>query len=308
VKLLTGIIPWLARGAAFLLVAGLFTRATGLRDSIRGFALIFYATPWPVLTVLAFVLAAYSLGRNHRARALALTLVFAGCAATWLQSSFVRAEPAPGGAAVRVVYWNAAHPVQRRAQRVRYLQTLHADVIAVGESNVYTSEIPQEWRDGFPGCALTPRAGFLLITPEEPVTIEKGRLADRGDYVIARVMAKERALTLLLVDFEIRLRENRVQPFARLDELIAAHRDEPLIVMGDFNTPRESVHFDSWRREMRESFASAGHGFAETWPLPLPVLSLDQMWLGGRWRAVRCKLGWSLQSDHRAIIADLAAP
>jgi endonuclease/exonuclease/phosphatase (EEP) superfamily protein YafD len=121
-------------------------------------------------------------------------------------------------------------------------------------------------------------------------------------------MAKDRALTLLLVDFEIRLRENRSRAFAQLDELIAAHRDEPLIVMGDFNTPRESVHFDSWRREMREPFATAGHGFAETWPIPLPVLALDQMWLGGRWRAVHCELGWSLQSDHRAIITDLVAP
>jgi vancomycin resistance protein VanJ len=308
VKRIAGIIPWLARAAALLLVTGLFTRASGLRDSVRGLALIFYATPWPVLTVLAFLLAAYALGRNHRARALALTLVFAGCAATWLQRSLVRTEPAPAGNTLRVVYWNAAHPGPLRAERVRYLQTLRADLIAVGESNVYTSDIPREWRDGFPGCTLTQRAGFLLITPEDPVTIEKGRLADRGDYVIARVMVKDRALTLLLVDFEIRLRENRAQPFARLNELIAAHRDEPLIVMGDFNTPRESLNFDSWRPEMREAFVTGGRGFVETWPVPLPVLSLDQMWLGGQWRAVHCELGWSLQSDHRAVIADLAAP
>ena len=307
-KRLTGIIPWLARAAAVMLVAGLFMRGSGLRDSVPGLSLIFYATPWPVLTALAFVLAAYALGRHHRARSLALTLVFAGCAATWLQRSFVRGESTPARSALRIVYWNAAHPGPRRAQRVRYLQALQADVIVVGESNVYTSNIPQEWREGFPGRVLTQRAGFLLITPEEPVSIEKGRLDDRGDYVIARVMVKERALTLLAVDFETRLTENRARPFARLDELIAAHRDEPLVVMGDFNTPRESVHFDSWRREMREPFATAGRGFVETWPLPVPILSLDQMWLGGRWRAVRCKLGWSLQSDHRAIITDISSP
>lgn len=297
--------PWLARAGAALLLLGLLVRATGLRDRLAVTGTIFYATPWPVLAGLAFALACYALGRQRRARALVLALVLAGSTAMWARQSFIRAQPERGEIALRLVYWNAGRPEKRRAQGVSYLQSLKADIIAVGESNVYTDELTPEWRNGFAGRSIVQRAGILLITPEPPVSLEVGRLADRGDYVLARCLVKERAITLLLVDFETRIGSSRAAPFARLNEIIAAHRDEPLVIAGDFNTPRESIHFGAWRTNFREAFDSAGHGFAETWPAFLPLLRIDHCWLGPRWRAVHTELGRSLLSDHRAIITDL---
>ena len=305
-KRIAFILPWLARGAACLLFAGLLVRASGVRDRHPLPGVIFYATPWPVLAGLAFGLACYALGRQRRVRALVLALVLAGSGAMWMRQSFVHAHPAPGDVAMRLVYWNASRPKMRRAQCVSYLQSLHADIIAVGESNVYTDDFPAEWRDGFPGRSLLQRAGFVLITPEPPISTEFGRLADRGDYLLARCLVKEHAVAVLLVDFETRVGSSKAAPFARLAEIIAAHRDEPLVVMGDFNTPHDSVHFDSWRRDFCEAFETGGHGFSETWPVPFPLLRIDHCWLGQRWRAVNCELGWSLLSDHRAIVADLA--
>ena len=300
------LLPWLARGAACLLLAGLLVRASGVRDRHPLPGVIFYATPWPVLAGLAFGLACYALGRQRRVRALALALVLAGSGAMWIRQSFAQAHPAPGDVAMRLAYWNAARPKMRHAQCVNYLKSLRADIIAVGESNVYTDDFPAEWRDGFPGRSLLQRAGFVLITPEPPISTEFGRLADRGDYLLVRCLVKEHAVALLLVDFETRIGSSKAAPFARLAEIIAAHRDEPLVVVGDFNTPRESVHFDSWRRDFREAFETGGHGFSETWPVPFPVLRIDHCWLGQRWRTVHCELGSSLLSDHRAIVADLA--
>ena len=297
--------PWIARAAALLLLLGLLVRVSGLRDRVVVPGVVFYATPWPVLAALAFALACYALGRRRRARGLILALVLAGSAAMWTRQSFVRAQPQGGEIALRLVFWNAARPEARRAQSVAYLKSFKADIVAVAESNVYQDEMPVEWRDGFAGRSVIQRQGFLLITPEPPVSIEIGRLADRGDYLLARCLVRDRSVTLLLVDFETRLTSSRAAPFARLNEIIAAHRDEPLLIAGDFNTPRESIHFDGWRRNFREAFDSAGHGFAETWPTFFPALRLDQCWLAPRWRAVHTELGWSLLSDHRAIVVDL---
>jgi len=85
-----------------------------LRDSIRGFALIFYATPWPVLTVLAFVLAAYALGRNHRARALALTLVFFFFDMTFARNVFLVATVATFTLAVIALRYMVPHIALQR--------------------------------------------------------------------------------------------------------------------------------------------------------------------------------------------------
>ena len=42
--------------------------------------------------------------------------------------------------------------------------------------------------------------------------------------------------------------------------------------------------------------------------MPAPVLSLDQVWLGGGLRPLRCEHGVSAWSDHRPVIVDLAWP
>ena len=300
------LLPWLARALALWLAAALLIHALALRDRWPIAAPLYYASPWPVVAGLALLLALYSLRRRRRCRALILALIFAASLTTWLRSSYLHPVPESTTPACRLVSWNAARPSLRLPGRIAYLQSFHADVLAIGESNVYSNDFPREWREGFPTHTLTQRSGMLLITPAPPVSVETGSLNQRGDYVLLRCLVKERTISLLMVDFDARPQISRAPAFARLAELVAAHRDEPLIVLGDFNTPRESVFFDPLRADFRDAFESAGHGFAETWPVPCPVLSLDRIWLGTRWRAVHCELGWSVQSDHRATLVDLA--
>jgi endonuclease/exonuclease/phosphatase (EEP) superfamily protein YafD len=86
--------------------------------------------------------------------------------------------------------------------------------------------------------------------------------------------------------------------------LAGEHRSEFLIVLGDFNTPADSAFFRPLRAFATNAFEVAGSGCAATWPMPLPVLSLDQMWTTGRLRAVRCEHMLSWRSDHRAVRAE----
>lgn len=74
---------------------------------------------------------------------------------------------------------------------------------------------------------------------------------------------------------------------------------------GDFNTPRESSHFRQLRKPMTHAFETAGRGLADTWPVPIPVLSLDHIWTTPGLRVVQCRLGGGV-ADHRPVMADLA--
>ena len=111
-------------------------------------------------------------------------------------------------------------------------------------------------------------------------------------------------LTILQVDVAPQPFRRRIYAFTELAAIIRPHLGENVLVLGDFNTPRESVSLDPLRAEMTQAFESAGDGLAETWPMPLPVLSLDQIWSGRRLRPVWCEHGYSARSDHRAVIAD----
>jgi endonuclease/exonuclease/phosphatase (EEP) superfamily protein YafD len=95
----------------------------------------------------------------------------------------------------------------------------------------------------------------------------------------------------------------RGRAFEPLDALLA--RVKPDLVLGDFNTPRDSVFFEAWRSAgYRHAFEAAGNGTDLTWPMPLPVLSLDHVWSGPRLAPRSCRHVGSWASDHRAVVAE----
>jgi vancomycin resistance protein VanJ len=46
-------------------------------------------------------------------------------------------------------------------------------------------------------------------------------------------------------------------------------------------------------------------GYRPTWPMPLPVLTLDQMWSNPGFVVESAQGVWTTCSDHRPIIADV---
>lgn len=75
--------------------------------------------------------------------------------------------------------------------------------------------------------------------------------------------------------------------------------------MGDFNTPPDSVHFKPIRQGFRNAFEIRGNGYSATWPIPLPLLTIDQIWTSHGIRVSRCECAWSWYSDHRPLLAEL---
>lgn len=48
-----------------------------------------------------------------------------------------------------------------------------------------------------------------------------------------------------------------------------------------------------------------GNRYDVTWPVPLPVLSLDCVWARPQVRLRSCELRWAWRSDHRAVVVTL---
>ena len=92
-----------------------------------------------------------------------------------------------------------------------------------------------------------------------------------------------------------------------LKEAIRDTNTSHVIVMGDFNTPLESRYFDGLQAlGLRNAFTSAGRGWAETWGLGLPIVAIDQIWLGNGLAASFAAHGEWKGSDHRPVFARLA--
>jgi endonuclease/exonuclease/phosphatase family metal-dependent hydrolase len=115
-------------------------------------------------------------------------------------------------------------------------------------------------------------------------------------------------MRVLLVDAVVRPFSNRREMIDEVFELARETPEIPTIVMGDFNTPTDSVWFDEVRNDYDHAFEQAGRGMLTTWPAPAPILAIDHVWLSRQLRADCASIGWSWASDHRPIVVDLEWP
>ena len=291
-------------GATVLLALALLVRLT-VRDSFFGPSVLFYAAPWPVMAAGAAVAALFWRWKKRRLPAAAFALLAVAALAAWLQSSWQRhPRPAVRGA-LRVVHWNVSRPARGLPAIAAWLRAQDADVITLAEGHSLRRSTLARWQAELPEYEATEFIGEMTFLIRGHILAREDRVLTANSYcALIRAEVRGQPLTILQVDINAGQFRSRTRAFAKLTALAAPHFGENLIVLGDFNTPRESALLDPLRAAMKQAFESAGNGLAETWPMPLPVLSLDQIWSSRSLCAVSCQHGHSLRSDHRAVTAD----
>lgn len=73
-------------------------------------------------------------------------------------------------------------------------------------------------------------------------------------------------------------------------------------IIGDFNTPYESLFFDNYKINYN-SLREYQKGFTFTWPSILPLLEIDQVWMQKKYRPIQLKKYFNDDSDHAMLIA-----
>lgn len=297
-----------ATATAVWWLAGLAVRLS-CQDQFDGLAVLFYATPWPVLMLLPVIPAVWWGHERKYRRAAAAAIAIAGCGIAWLSLGWFSgpippAASAPEPPSLRVLFRNLGHPDDAAWPR-DLAATAHedADLVGLVEGQSDSPERQRQLRAAFPDHAV-------VRFPHELALAVRGEILEsalhefdfRSRCVTARVRIRDRALTVFLVDLESTPWRSRRQSFAQLDALRREHAGETVIMMGDFNTPRESVYFRPWRETLRHAFETAGRGFAETWPWPLPVLCLDHVWSTPDLPATQCQRRRYRPHDHAGLL------
>lgn len=118
-------------------------------------------------------------------------------------------------------------------------------------------------------------------------------------------------LHLLCVHFGLFERERRTQA-KKLVEYINRHipRNDPLILAGDFNDWRKSIHrILTTELSLQDAYQKHNHRVAKTFPTFRPMLAMDRIYLRG-FHVRSCKImnspEWRAISDHCALIANVS--
>jgi endonuclease/exonuclease/phosphatase (EEP) superfamily protein YafD len=271
------------------------------RDRVPGLAALTYATPVCILaaTATAAFALAWLLGRRRLARVSGAIAVGLGI---WTLAANVSVHAAQPAGRYRGLLWNVengsrgwdhvAEHVKRHDPDVASFIEVRSDPVT--RTAALSAALPGRqfhWWGDVLGIAVR---GRILDTEYYPL----GRGSHAG---VAHVEIAGRPLTLVIVHPRSTPTEPRAQAFDSLERLLATLRGQPLLVMGDFNTPSDSVFFDPIRSELHSAFETAGIGYAATWPMPLPVLAIDQVWSSDSVPVRSCRIAGSSASDHRLV-------
>ena len=276
-----------------------------IRDRVPGFSTIYYATPLPILAlgpaaagVVALLVRRPRWAAGSAAGALLLPAVFF--------ATSHRSLAASKGGEIRGVLWNVSHGTAGWDRVASGLRSRNPDLIAIveggtrvdlGRETLFRHAMADgdgRWFDR--GMGLAVRGGRILEWRDQD-------LAEFGRAIFVRIEIRGRPLEVVLVDLDADPFRSRAEAFAELGRALEQGTRGPRVVLGDFNTPWDSVHFDPFRATMHHAFDRAGSGLSPTWPLPLPVLELDHVW-GRGVRFTSCAHEDLGASDHRAVAFD----
>lgn len=301
----------LALGAGWCwihLVVGAILQLT-VRDRIPYLAAVDYASPQIVLALLALLLSVRQWTLHRKRLAAALLAAVPVLAVWWHLSVHVdhpHAKPDPGD--VRVLFWNTRYIHAGWPTVIAELQKHDADVIGLVEVDGVYPEDLSRLRKAFPAYQIEFVYHGLMFIRGKWTQVERNHLGHRSDHARAiGTLADGRPIELHLVDIYALPFSPRGPAFHDLDKLLADENvpdRKNAIVMGDFNTPPDSVHYAWLRQHFENTFEAAGSGHYVTWPVGAPVLALDQIWVP-KGRTTSCRLDGTPYSDHRLVTATL---
>lgn len=214
---------------------------------------------------------------------------------------------------LRVVTWNVGgirgRPRAIRANVADVLSGFNADVAVLSEAPRSSTTNPDFWRSRFPGYSVAVPGdglGLIIISRSLLFDVRVHELGRRAYLVTAQGAFHGRPLEIFLVDFPSNPRVTRQTLIQNPQLLRPPPSGTGRVLMGDFNTPRDSKWFDAYEGLYANAFDQSGQGWRKTWPSLVPVLDIDHIWTAGNLLAVCTRVPAIRSSDHRPVVADLA--
>ena len=261
-----------------LLIVNHFT----LKDTYYWTSIGFYAFPLPV--IMAGLFGLFFLDKRQKYYLYALLIL----SVLWFKSSYQYNPQWQAENPLEIVLWNASH--------TQTLEDLFAsidsnpDVVVMVEGDGVSEKLPFD-------------NGYLYRSRKDVVVWSKDRIEKPEEIYAPNKSALLKLETFGLQFYVVDISAG-ISNFRKKDmEFVVSHvgSASKTIVLGDFNTPFESVHLKKMKKNFEHAFDKSGQGFRETWPWNLPALSLDHIWVSRDLNLQKTDKIHTWKSDHSIL-------
>lgn len=291
-----------AMTARIAIVVGVVLHLT-VRDAIPGVAVAYYALPRVVLAALAFSVVFADFVQQRRREAALWTVAACGLVGWSLIADWRFRSGAEDRSGIRVMYWNVCRGYAGWDAVMNEIRSQRPDLAALGETEQHSSEFREMWRRELPEYDISFLGAGMMCLVRGSSSDSQVRHIDGYSHVRELdVTIEGHELRCLIVDMYAHVLYDRRKALTAIAALADNSADHPLLILGDFNTPTDSVHFADLRRQHANAFEQAGWGCIATWPSVAPVLSLDQIWVNAFLNVENVRHPWTTVSDHRPVV------
>ncbi len=299
-------VGWIRNALLLPAGAGLLVRFT-VQDRVPWLDVVYYALPLPVIAGLLLAAGVLSLGLGQRRPSLACFVVSGGLVFLWMTTGAAWNRCATTRADFKVLEWNTAHGGTGWPGIATAIGRQNADLVALVEADAHLPSTEEFWKEQFPEYSVSaPGRGLVLLIKGDILKIELQEFGEKSRLASAETSLSGEPLRVVLVDLEANPLSRRKHLLERVEAVAAVPFAGSTLVLGDFNTPGDSVWFKGLRRNYSEALEEAGTGLLATWPVPIPLLGLDHIWIS-KDLVPLCsgkRSGW--RSDHAQVWSELS--
>ena len=251
-------------------------------------SLLFYALPLPVIILIVVLLSIMLTKKWRRFNLIIASLLLL----VWLGRSFKLHIPEGiEEKDLEVVFWNTAR--RNTFETAINESTDIPDVMVLVE---FSNKNIEELKIRYPKYYFYKSDTEMVIFSKTPLVI--GR-ENTSKYSTSVINFKTAGINFYAVDAVGSTDVPREWGLTYINQSIKEHNNT--IVLGDFNTPYESIYLKQLKKDFNHAFSKKGNGFKETWFYNLPLLCLDYIWVSKDLKILKSEKIFSSKSDHSML-------
>ncbi len=265
-------------------------------------SVVYYASPLLLIMILGFFLTLIFIRRKPFFYGLAILFVIISChfAIHYYGSPMEKSADKPTS---KILFWNVAtlNPLPLDIL-ISHIKESQPEIIALVEAKDVSSDDLHILEIACPEYQFKILQGEMLVGSKKALgSFSYKTVVDVYRYNVMELRGPDKILSLMIADVYAYPYRNKEVALNTILE--ATKKYDVDILVGDFNTPYESVFFEDFKIGF-ESFHAYSDGLTYTWPLPFPVIEIDQIWMGPSLQPIELKKYNHHQSDHKLLIGE----